>query len=224
LAHGSVVSAKIRKISESLGAKLFQLSEDPKRRTEQMQEVNSRIDDILVVLENTHATILAELRIVSGSIMYYDTVLKKEKAIYQTLNLLNFDSARHCLVAEGWVARDEMPAIHHVLCESRANTMPSIMTELRTNRQPPTYQKTNKFTSGFQSIIDAYGMASHQEINPAVMSIVTFPFLFAIMFGDLGHGPIIFLAACYLIWKERLLYYTDYGEIFDMVSTEGIYY
>jgi len=28
----------------------------------------------------------------------------------------------------------------------------------------------------------------HKEINPAVFAIVTFPLLFGVMFGDLGHG------------------------------------
>ena len=91
--------------------------------------------------------------------------------------------------------------------------MPPILTELRTSKKPPTYIRTNKFTEGFQAIMDSYGTASYQEVNPGLFAVITFPFLFAVMFGDIGHGAIIVTAALAMILSERKLKHVDLGEV-----------
>jgi len=39
----------------------------------------------------------------------------------------------------------------------------------------------------------------YKEVNPAVFAQVTFPFLFGVMFGDMGHGTLLFLFSLGLI-------------------------
>jgi V-type H+-transporting ATPase subunit a len=69
-------------------------------------------------------------------------------------------------------------------------------------RTPPTYFKTNDLIFPFQLIVDTYGVPRYREINPALFAIVSFPFLFGVMFGDIGHGFLLFLFSSYLFLNK----------------------
>ena len=46
-------------------------------------------------------------------------------------------------------------------------------------------------------------MPNYKEANPALFTIVTFPFLFGVMFGDIIHGALLFIFATILCFSER---------------------
>ncbi|KAL8446435.1 hypothetical protein Emed_004889 [Eimeria media] len=53
--------------------------------------------------------------------------------------------------------------------------------------------------------VDTYGVPRYQEANPAFLASVTFPFLFGVMYGDIGHGGIVLLLGLYLVlFSDRL--------------------
>lgn len=218
-AHGKEIIAKIRKISESLGADIYNVDENSELRRDQIHEVNSRLQDLSNVLGNTKRTLDAELTQIGRSLAAWLIVIMKEKGVYQTLNRFSYDAARKTLIAEAWCPTNTLGLIKSTLQDvnERAGlTVPTIVNQIKTSKTPPTYNKTNKFTLGFQTIIDAYGTAKYQEVNPGLPTIVTFPFLFAVMFGDAGHGTIMALAAIAMIYWEKPLQRGKQDELFGM--------
>ncbi|RKP15458.1 V-type ATPase, V0 complex, 116kDa subunit family [Piptocephalis cylindrospora] len=201
-AHGREILAKSRKLAESLGATLYPVDGDVAARRESALAVVSRLEDLNAVLYNTNRTRKAELASVAEHLAVWLTIVRKEKAVYHTMNLFNYDRNRKCLIAEAWCPTLDIPNVQGIL---------------RSSSSPGFEEGTNKFTAGFQGIIDAYGVAKYGEVNPGLFTVITFPFLFAVMFGDIGHGILMASAAGYLCWKEKGLAKFDGGEIFDMM-------
>jgi len=63
---------------------------------------------------------------------------------------------------------------------------------------PPTHYLTNDVTCMFQEMVNTYGVPTYGEANPAMFAVVSFPFLFGVMYGDIGHGSILLLAGILL--------------------------
>ncbi|KAF1957075.1 vacuolar ATP synthase-like protein 98 kDa subunit [Byssothecium circinans] len=219
-AHGKEIIAKIRKISESMGADLYSVDENSELRRDQIREVNSRLSDLASVLRNTKSTLDAELTAISRNLAAWMVIIKKEKGTYQTLNKFSYDHQRKTLIAEAWAPTNSLGLIKSTLSDvnDRAGlSVPTIVNQVKTTKTPPTYFKTNRFTLAFQTIIDAYGTIKYREVNPALPAIVTFPFMFAVMFGDAGHGVIILSAALAMIYFERKLQRSKLDELFSMI-------
>lgn len=206
--QGERSQAKIKKICESFGANMYPCPHTPKERRELLSQVNTRLDDLESVLARTRKHRRSTLLDVGRRLNSWKVRVVKEKAIYDTMNKFNYDIGRKCLIAEGWCPKTSTEKIVNSMrhaTETSGALVPSILSVIQSHEEPPTFFRVNKFTTAFQSIVDAYGIAHYREVNPGVFTIITFPFLFAVMFGDLGHGLILFLTALYFVWKEKEL-------------------
>jgi len=132
-------------------------------------------------------------------IMFYKWYVQKEKYLYNELN--KFKSGVKLFFGLFWTPKSQIgfirASIQKIREEEQVNG-PQISLRNFEKIKPPSYFKTNAFTESFQEIINTYGVPDYKEVNPAVFTIITFPFLFGVMFGDLAHGGLMFLLGGFL--------------------------
>lgn len=194
-----------------------------------LDEAKAVIGDSTTWLEQEKATSATTLRHLALLVRKWLAGVRREKAIFYTLNMFLRAPERGTVSAQAWVLKSQVAtiqaAVHdvHVAAAQGGRLQPYYL-ELLTGGagipKPPTYFKTNKITKVFQKIVDTYGVPRYGEVNPALFSIVTFPFLFGVMYGDVGHGLILTAAAAYMLIKEADLAKSDLGEIFTSERQE----
>ena len=198
---------KMLQICDILSASHY-IPPENETKEEIMRDLSKKIRDKRQYLIESEASIKKFLKQFSGNedkparMDLLRLYTKKEKLIYTNLN--------KCMVrdnfidGEVWVLEDKKDILMGLLNSGVSkDTMKSLGAFIEVNEDilmRPTYIPTNEFTYAFQEIVNTYGIPRYREINPAIFNIVFFPFLFGVMFGDIGHGIIIFLFSMYLVY------------------------
>ncbi|KTF88358.1 hypothetical protein cypCar_00037524 [Cyprinus carpio] len=206
--QGDHVREKIRKVCEGFRASLYSCPKTLYERKQMSNSVMTQMEDLRMILRRTEEYRAGVLTRAAEHVQEWGSKVKKMKAIYYTLNLCNIDITQKLIVAEIWCPVSDLAVVQNALIkgsEQSGSSVTPVLNRIQTQQTPPTFNRTNTFTEGFQAIIDAYGVGTYQEINPAPCTIVTFPFLFAVMFGDCGHGLVMTLFAVWVISQAESL-------------------
>lgn len=228
LFQGETIRGKIEKVVTGFKAKLFDCPESNLKKMHGILKIEERLEELRTVIDQTRNHKHLVLETAAKNMMKWKRQVYQIKSIFTTMNTFNYNLSHEAFIAEVWCPEKEIPNIKRAIDEGSrvaGSLIPSILQSMSEEddaniqlttaedkiamqkrkkklAKKPTYHRTNKMTVGFQNIVDSYGIANYREINPAPFTIITFPFIFSVMFGDAGHGIIMTLFAMYMIWKE----------------------
>ena len=105
-----------------------------------------------------------------------------------------------------YIRKDDLPEFQKLisLIES-VMKIPRAQLQAAESKKYPTCFSKNSFTASAQEIVETYGVPRYKEANPGFFTVVTFPFLFGVMFGDIAHGSILFSFGVYLCFYKSTI-------------------
>ena len=163
-------------------------------------ESKRRLKDFMETINNLQGSEYSLIQIFK----WYAT---QEKAIYSELNKLRAQDK--VLVGYFWCPhkfRAQLEqAVYDIKCTVGAEGPHiQLVTDFDAEEyHPPTFVQVNEVTWPFQEIVNTYSIPQYQEVNPSIFAVVTFPFLFGVMFGDIMHGALLIVFATILCFAER---------------------
>jgi len=202
------IETKLKKICDAFAAHRYSLPDmDDAPAVDRMLTENAQelVDSRTVLLKNQD-TRFRLCQLLAQHTERWTWVVLREKAAYHTLNMFKADVSG-MLRGEGWVIADQLTGVTESINKAHANmdmAMPSMIDQVpKPWPTAPTHFTTNKFTYGYQEFVNTYGIPRYREANPALFTAATFPFLFGVMYGDIGHGMFLFCAGLYLLYNEK---------------------
>jgi V-type H+-transporting ATPase subunit a len=173
--------------------------------------ISSELQNWLWVTTREQSMYRAMGWLVSGSSTVVDTISVSDNGSSSGKDEVSVDSegASFFVSAAGWVSTDSVGIVQSLLEKAHAGlqvpsgSLLTVFDSVPKGQTPPTFFRTNKYTSAFQEFVDTYGTPRYREANPALFTMATFPFLFGVMYGDLGHASCMVIGAVYLVATER---------------------
>ena len=151
----------------------------------------------LLEAKKTLKSYLEDYILIKKKLQLYKIYFKREKLVF--LNLAKCNCGDNFIDGEIWVLQKNFEKLKHELNSKVDDDSIATFIDVKDyGMERPTYIDVNEFTYPFQEIVNQYGIPNYHEINPGYFTIITFPFLFGIMFGDVGHGLILFFITLYL--------------------------
>ncbi len=118
-------------------------------------------------------------------------------------------SSETVAVFEGWVPEESRRKLEEIAekCTGGKYVLEFTKPQLEHGHhaeKPPTLLKNPSVVRVIEALVRSYGTPNYFEIDPSILWFFTFPVIFGMMFGDLGHGlALTVLASIAYLLKRR---------------------
>jgi V/A-type H+-transporting ATPase subunit I len=185
--------------SELSGADFVPLSSDGTEAADDREDGVQRrlagINETLASLdkekERLYATYAEALRQIYASFLMAESVARLKQRLFQTKNTFELS---------GWAEAAVIPHLVKELDRKTDGRVSAIAYEswevsaVQSGvEKVPVVLKHGRFVRSFEPLVLSYGAPPYGSIDPTPFSAVLFALLFAIMFGDLGQGAVLFV-------------------------------
>lgn len=203
--EGEFIRERITKICDSFMGDRYEIPHGG--FTDKLQDLERKIRDAKKILTNTRDETRKYLVKIndmenedSAAMLVYEWYIVKEKSIYTTLNKCR--KGDRLFFGLYWIPNTKIKKVNdsiNIMKEDRNILSPQITRREIHELSPPSYFYMNEFTEPFQEITDTYGVPQYKEVNSGMFNLVTFPFLYGVMFGDIGHGGLMLIFGTILV-------------------------
>ena len=190
LAMPSKHREEIERILKIHHAGIFAIPEDlPHDTSEAVKEVNNRIK------ENTpkEKTVLSSLNKLGkenrNKLASWHETTENVLALLQAKRKI-LESGRLATV-KGFVPKKKFQELTRKVNELLGEKVLVMENEVAEVKDPPTKISHSRFIKPFEEITKLWGLPHYDELDPTPVIAITFPLIFGLMFGDVGHGLIL---------------------------------
>ena len=117
--------------------------------------------------------------------------------------IARYGRLRYTYLVTGWVPTSQVDALKRKIKQVSDKAMIEVSTARHDEQGDiPVSLHNPPFLKAFQGLVTNYGYPSYGELDPTSVIVLTFPLVFGVMFGDVGHGLLLGLLGLLLASRK----------------------
>jgi V/A-type H+-transporting ATPase subunit I len=145
----------------------------------------------------------------------HDLLVESQTMLALAEPFVELDSAArstgYLAVVSGWVPSRDVSRLEEALKSQLTYPFLLSVRRPRGDERPevPSVMRQSRLLSPFSQLVKQYGVPRYGEFDPSAIFAVTFILMFGMMFGDVGHGAVLAVAA--IAFRKKLKRFTLFG-------------